>query len=31
MLAIDDGIHYLLAAERGLLKTSKNQIIKHYY
>jgi hypothetical protein len=31
MLAIDDGTRYLLAAEKGLLKTSKDQLIKHYH
>jgi hypothetical protein len=30
ILAIDD-THYLLAAQRGLLKTSKDQLIKHYF
>jgi hypothetical protein len=30
ILAIDD-THYLLAAARGLLKTSKDQLIKHYF
>jgi hypothetical protein len=30
ILAIDD-THYLLAAFRGLLKTSKDQLIKHYF
>ena len=30
MIAIDDS-NYLLATYEGLLKTSKNQQIKHYY
>ena len=30
ILAIDD-THYLLAADEGLLKTSKDQLIKHYF
>jgi hypothetical protein len=30
ILAIDD-THYLLAAFMGLLKTSKDQLIKHYF
>jgi hypothetical protein len=30
IIAIDD-THYLLAAERGLLKTTKDQLMKHYY
>jgi hypothetical protein len=30
ILAIDD-THYLLAALEGLLKTSKDQLIKHYF
>jgi hypothetical protein len=30
ILAIDD-THYLLADWRGLLKTSKDQLIKHYF
>jgi hypothetical protein len=29
MIAIDD-THYLLAAREGLLKTTKDQLIKHY-
>ena len=29
-IAIDD-THYLLAARKGLLKTTKHQLIKHYY
>jgi hypothetical protein len=30
ILAIDD-THYLLAADEGLLKTTKDQLIKHYF
>ena len=30
IIAIDD-THYLLAAWRGLLKTTKHELIKHYY
>ena len=30
MIAIDDA-NYLLAAEKGLLKTTKDQLVKHYY
>ena len=30
IIAIDD-THYLLAAYKGLLKTTKDQLIKHYY
>ena len=30
IIAIDDA-HFLLAANNGLLKTSKDQLIKHYY
>ena len=30
IIAIDD-THYLLADMRGLLKTTKDQLIKHYY
>ena len=30
IIAIDDS-HYLLAAIKGLLKTTKNQLIKNYY
>jgi hypothetical protein len=30
MIAIDD-TNYLLAAEKGLLKTTKDQLVKHYY
>jgi hypothetical protein len=30
IIAIDE-THYLLAAEQGLFKTSKNQVINHYY
>ena len=30
ILAIDD-THYLLAAVEGLLKTTKDQLIKHYF
>jgi len=29
-MAIDD-THYLLATNRGLLKTTKDQLIKHYF
>lgn len=30
MIAIDDS-HYLLAADQGLLETTKDQVIKHYH
>ena len=30
IIAIDD-THYLLAAENGLLKTTKDQLINHYF
>jgi hypothetical protein len=30
MIGIDDN-HYLLAARKGLLKTSKDQLINHYF